>query len=464
MADARLRVLIVSYHFPPDAAVGGIRPAKFAKYLKAEGCDVRILTVSAGEGAHCDRSRNDDVRDIVIHRSAARPTVVKRMIRWRERLFGGAKSPRADNSAGTATAVGMAAETEGGRSKGFFYHVKRLLISVFEFPDRHAGWLWPAVRQGVEIVRDQQTDVILASSPPGTTALVGLLVAKRTSTPLITDLRDPLFMPELKHPMARSKLSDIAEHWLRLVVFRSSRAVITTTPEYRDYLRTEYPSLPQGLFETIANGFDAQDYVGLEAPRSDGPFVVSYVGTFYLGRSPKEFLAAVARLVEAGTIPKEDIRIVFAGRVEEAEGERVSDMVERCGLNGCTELMKPVPYRDALRIMANSDALLLFAPAQPFCIPAKAYEYMGFRKPILCFSGPGATSNLITRTGAGLVVDQSSVDGIEEALARMYRAFKAGHTDTGGVDLSRYSRAGQARELLQLADRVLPGGASTRTT
>jgi len=27
------RILIIAYHFPPDAAVGALRPLKFAKYL-----------------------------------------------------------------------------------------------------------------------------------------------------------------------------------------------------------------------------------------------------------------------------------------------------------------------------------------------------------------------------------------------------------------------------------------------
>ncbi len=31
------KILIVSYHFPPDASVGGMRPAKFAKYLAQFG-------------------------------------------------------------------------------------------------------------------------------------------------------------------------------------------------------------------------------------------------------------------------------------------------------------------------------------------------------------------------------------------------------------------------------------------
>ncbi len=39
------RVLLVAYHFPPDAAMGGIRPAKFAKYLSECGGDPIILTV-----------------------------------------------------------------------------------------------------------------------------------------------------------------------------------------------------------------------------------------------------------------------------------------------------------------------------------------------------------------------------------------------------------------------------------
>jgi hypothetical protein len=39
------RIFIIAYHFPPDAAVGAVRPAKFAKYLKSDS-----LTASRRHG------------------------------------------------------------------------------------------------------------------------------------------------------------------------------------------------------------------------------------------------------------------------------------------------------------------------------------------------------------------------------------------------------------------------------
>ena len=39
------KVLVISYHFTPDAAVGAVRSAKFAKYLPQFGWEPIILTV-----------------------------------------------------------------------------------------------------------------------------------------------------------------------------------------------------------------------------------------------------------------------------------------------------------------------------------------------------------------------------------------------------------------------------------
>src|SRR5687768_5462473 len=39
------RVLMITYHFPPEAASGAVRVSKFAKYLPEFGWDPYILTV-----------------------------------------------------------------------------------------------------------------------------------------------------------------------------------------------------------------------------------------------------------------------------------------------------------------------------------------------------------------------------------------------------------------------------------
>ncbi|MDB4917282.1 MAG: hypothetical protein JWM95_4926, partial [Gemmatimonadetes bacterium] len=41
------RLLVISYHFPPDGSVGGFRWAGLSKYLAREGWEVHVVTASA---------------------------------------------------------------------------------------------------------------------------------------------------------------------------------------------------------------------------------------------------------------------------------------------------------------------------------------------------------------------------------------------------------------------------------
>jgi hypothetical protein len=40
-----VRLLIIAYHFPPDAAVGGMRPYRLAQRLPEHGIEPWVLTV-----------------------------------------------------------------------------------------------------------------------------------------------------------------------------------------------------------------------------------------------------------------------------------------------------------------------------------------------------------------------------------------------------------------------------------
>src|SRR3982751_5669206 len=48
-SDVR-RLLVISYHFPPDGAVGGQRWAGLSKYLARLGWEVHVVTAAAGGG------------------------------------------------------------------------------------------------------------------------------------------------------------------------------------------------------------------------------------------------------------------------------------------------------------------------------------------------------------------------------------------------------------------------------
>src|SRR3982750_2630773 len=43
--NSRMRILLISYYFPKDAAIGAVRPYQFARLLPRHGIDVWVLTV-----------------------------------------------------------------------------------------------------------------------------------------------------------------------------------------------------------------------------------------------------------------------------------------------------------------------------------------------------------------------------------------------------------------------------------
>ena len=70
------KLLIIAYHFPPDAAVGGTRPAKFAKYLARDGWQPYILTVRERYFAETDWSRLDEFLIAYLVEPSMRATVM----------------------------------------------------------------------------------------------------------------------------------------------------------------------------------------------------------------------------------------------------------------------------------------------------------------------------------------------------------------------------------------------------
>src|SRR5688572_664820 len=80
------RVLLASYHFPPDAAVGALRVAKFARFLPEFGCDVHALTVQdryREEGL--DEGRLKGLEDVPVVRTRELPRLETLIARIRRR-------------------------------------------------------------------------------------------------------------------------------------------------------------------------------------------------------------------------------------------------------------------------------------------------------------------------------------------------------------------------------------------
>lgn len=434
--------------------MGAIRPAKFAKYLCRFGWKLYILTIKEEYIPAKDHARLADVSDLPIFRTTVWPTVLDCALRFRRRLspfFTRRKTLQPRSLDARRHELEMNSQPPNTLST----RLKAYLNSIFELPDRQIGWLLPAVWKAYSLVKREGINAVITSSPPRTTALVGLCLSLLLDIKLITDLRDPWFLPVGRPHDSRSWLGDKIETWLEKMIMRRSSKVITTTEQYETFLRRFYSWLPADRFHNIWNGYDAEDFRSITPTKSNRRVTFSYLGSFYFARTPKKFLRALGELIAAGDIPDHEVRVNFIGHVHYAKGELVEDLVSAYRLVDCVKLHDAMPYEDSLRQMLASDVLLLFAQDQYYNLPTKTFEYLAAKKRILCFARDGATAELIRRTGAGLVVDPDNVGAIKIALQKIFRECRDGKNGTVSCDISLYERRGLAVKLSRLLERSL---------
>lgn len=445
------KLLLISYHFPPDASVGAIRPAKFAKYLSRSGWQPYVLTVREKHVPSQDPTRLRDVAQLRIFRTSVWPTVLQLALKLKRRLQ-------------TRTRSGASGERADGNQTKKVSAVKRCLYSLLELPDQQVGWLPAAVWAAYRLVKSEGIELVITSSPPRTTALVGLLLSYLTPIRLVTDLRDPWFTPYAREPWftslinvaeSRSAVADSIQQWLERKIVERSVRVITTTERHALALRKAYDRLPADRVTTISNGYDAEDVAGMNGVRSSSKFVLSYLGTFYLYRSPRPVFEALGELMRQRKLSPRDLQVNLIGDVRSTLEGSLDTLIAQCGLTGCVRVGAPVSYTESLRQMMQSDLLLLFAPHQYCSIPGKAFEYLATRKPILCLAQDGATADLIAETGAGVVVPPDDVGAIKAAIEKHLDAFRKGPPLINKRDVSRYERKALSAQLSGLLIETL---------
>src|SRR5579862_4546368 len=237
------RLLLVTYHFPPEPVAGALRPGFLAKYLPEFGWEVTVVTRPLGE--------------------ANLPCTIVR-----------APAPFAVN----------------GHRSGRSSPVRRLLGQARDallFPDRTATWLPTAIGQGLAVTGSERFDAVLSTAMPPTVHLVGAALARVRGLPWIADYRDPWTGNfYLQHGTLRTALDMRFERLL----MRSAAALTTISQPIADHLE----GLHGRPARVIPNGFDPDQWRDLAGIVPRG-FELCYTGTMYDGkRCPALLLQALA--------------------------------------------------------------------------------------------------------------------------------------------------------------------------
>jgi glycosyltransferase involved in cell wall biosynthesis len=327
-------------------------------------------------------------------------------------------------------------------------------------PDRWVTWCLGALPAGVLAIYKNKIDVILTTFPIGSAVLIGYLLHRATGRPWIADFRDS--MTEDNYP--RDPLIRRAHVWLeKKAVRHASRLIFTARSTMQMYLR-RYPELAPEKCLVISNGYDEEDFSGLSESRKHqlGTRVrLVHSGLIYPEeRNPVPFFQALARLKKENCVSADCLSIDLRACGSE-EGYR--KIVDQLGIADLVHFLPALPYRQALQDSNEADVLLLLqAACCDHQIPAKAYEYLRLRKPILALtSHTGDTAALLEECGGTTIVDIADEEAIYRALPEFLAAVSAGkHALPKMESLSKYSRQNQAGQLA----RCLTGTLADNTT
>jgi glycosyltransferase involved in cell wall biosynthesis len=410
-------VLMVALHYPPEGSSSGVlRTLKFSKYLPRHGWTPHILTL---------REHVYQVKDAGLLADIPPEAVVHRT--------GGFDSTRA-------------------------LAIRGRHLAMLSVPDPFISWLPFGVAGGLAAIRRAGIRAIFSTSPIPTAHLIAAALKRRTGLPWIADFRDP-WIEEGQHP-APGSIRYAVESRLERAVIRGADRIVATTPYLRADFLARYPTLDPDKIGVIYNGYDESDFSHLPVPPREPRFEILHAGLVERQyRDPAPLLEAVARLIGAGVMSREEVRVVFLGAWGFFESSAGRELVGRLGLGGVLEVSRRIPNRATLERLRRASCLLILQASDDTrsLIPAKAFECLRVERPILAITGDGATADLLKKMDRCAVIGPSDTEGLQNALVSLYQAWKESPQPIlSSRQIKHFERSALTAELAQTLHELRP--------
>lgn len=411
-------ILMIAYHFPPVRVSSGIqRTLKFASYLLEHGWKAQVLTVTPNAYERVSDDQMQEIPpEIAVKRAFALDTarqlsVNGRYLRW------------------------------------------------LALPDRWVSWCIPGTIGGLRLIHQYRPKIIWSTYPIATAHLLGLILHRISRIPWVADFRDSMTEDDYPTDPTQRKIY----RWIeRQTVMHCQRAVFTTPGAIRMYAE-RYPDIPKSRWVLIANGYDEENFA--RAERSEAyvqaladkgeQIVLLHSGILYPSeRDPSQFFAALAKLKRTGKIRQGQFKVILRAT---GHDDLHSRFIAQKELQDIVFLEPSVAYETALAEMLTVDGLLVFQASN--CnhqIPAKIYEYLRARRPILALTDPeGDTAKVLSDAGLSSIAPLDSENAIENLISEFIdNIHNHRHAIAADKVISGHSRQTRTKQLADVLSEL----------
>lgn len=412
-----MKVLVLTYYWPPAGGSGVQRWLKFVKYFRDFGIEPVVYTVENPSYALEDKNLENEIpRGIEILRQPI----------WEPNNLLGKKK---------------------GTSAGFLNSNPSLIGKITHYiranyfiPDARKYWIKPSVKFLSNYLKEHKIDVIISTGPPHSMHMIGMELKKKHAIKWISDFRDPWTDIDYFHQLPLTKRAIRKHTRLEKEVLRNSDSVIVVA----NTMKENYKSFAEKI-HVVTNGYDAENQYSEQI--LDENFSITHIGMMNDDRNPKTFWKVVSEIVGENDEFKKDVEIKLIGKVSDA---CISE-IEKRDLTDNLNRIDYLPHSEVLHHQRSSQVLLLAindVPSAKGIITGKIFEYLNAHRPILAI-GPtdGDLSEILNNTNAGIVVDFNDEVSLRSSILEFYRLYKEKSLIVNSMNIEQYQRKSLTKKI-----------------
>tara|TARA_B100000809_G_scaffold252094_1_gene286411 strand:+ start:41225 stop:42502 length:1278 start_codon:yes stop_codon:yes gene_type:complete len=420
-----LKVLILTYYWPPSGGSGVQRWLKFVKYLQDFGVTPVVYTVDNPDYAIQDTSLQNEVSKGV--------EVIRQPI-WEPYKLASIFSKKKK----TQTSSGFLNSKQSLAGK-----ISTYIRANYFIPDARMFWIQPSVKYLEKYLNENSIDLIISSGPPHSLHMIGLELKKKTAIKWISDFRDPWTDIDYFHQLPLSKRAKKKHFSLEQEVLENSDAVVVVGKTMQEnYLPFNINTV------VLSNGYDCE--VASDSVALDKKFSMTHIGLMNEDRNPKILWQALQEISQEVDGFSKDLEIQLIGKIDSI----VLNSIESKGLFSNTKQIAYVPHSEVQIYQQKSQVLLLAVnkvPSAKGIVTGKIFEYLVAKRPILAI-GPedGDLAEILEETKAGIIVGFENLSKIKELIKELYQKYLGNNLNVTSKNIEQYHRKEITKQLVSL--------------